>query len=254
MGKIYKEFFYVPRYGKIHDKVMMAQVALSALVILACLTAMSLSAYAWFSCNITAGTNTIQAADFDIVASVVQNDTPVHAVDGVYDLSDGAYTVSLTKTGNAQTGFCIVETVVNGIKTTFHTQQLQTDETMTFTLQVISESASVQFVPHWGTSVYYRDNENPLYISHGARVEVTVQGATSSTVLPPETGETPEQMVLVHTVVEGENLSWIADAYNTTPQAIADYNDLEDVRIIQIGQQLKIPVAKQEDVSERLQN
>lgn len=264
MGKLYREFFYVPKYGKINDKVMAAHVALCVIVIIACLTALSLSAYAWFSCNITSNTNMIKAADFDITVSVAQDNTSVEPnVDGTYRLETGTYLVGLTKAGNAQTGFCILETAVGETKTTFHTQQLGIDgeterNTLTFTLEVseLSNAAVVTFAPHWGTSLYYSDSNNALYIKDGSVVTVTADSASSSAEKPeekepaipatePETPSSSEQTQQIHTVLEGENLTWIANQYNTTVEAIAAYNDLEDISTIQIGQQLKIPPAEQ---------
>ncbi len=255
MGKLYREFFYVPKYGKINDKVMTVRVMLSAFVIIACLTALSLSAYAWFSFSVASGTNTIKTADFDITVSIPSAEPE----EGVYSLANGEYSVLLTKTGNAKTGFCIVEIAVGEAKTTFHTQQLGKDEgvergELTFTVQVsgLSEPATVSFTPHWGTSSYYSDNESPLYITDASTVSVTADGAgpleeeKGSPTEGTETSSDPEQTERIHTVVEGENLTWIANDYNTTAQAIADYNGLEDMRTLQIGQQLKIPPAATE--------
>ena len=42
--KLYKDFFYVPKYGKVREKVMIVQVAMSVSIIVMCLAAMSLSA------------------------------------------------------------------------------------------------------------------------------------------------------------------------------------------------------------------
>ena len=267
MGKFYREFFYVPKYGKIRDKVVIARVALSVAVIVGCLAALSLSAYAWFACDVTSGANVIQTANFDVTVSVKQDDVPVDpAADGTYSLVAGTYSVSLTKTGTANTGFCVVQTAVGDEKTTFHTQQLGVDgeterPTLTFTLEAL-HSASVSFAPSWGTSLYYTD-KGPLYIEDTSTVTVTTdaQGIVSGTTdqdaqekpdedppVTPETDtpdtdtpDTPEQTENVHIVAEGEWLYMIAEKYNTTPDAIAQYNNLENKSVLQIGQGLKIP-------------
>lgn len=253
MGKFYREFIYVPKYSKINDKVMTVRVALSAFVIVSCLTVLCLSTYAWFSFDIDSGTNTIKTAGFDIAVSVVSAEPE----QGVYKLEDGEYSVLLTKTGNAKTGFCIVEITAGETHTVLHTQQLGKDgETergeLSFTLKLsgLEEAATVRFTPHWGTSSYYKGDENAPYIEDTATVNVTAEGVLLTTETlreeEKETSQTPsgsEQTELIHTVAEGENLTWIANGYNTTPEAIAEYNGLEDLRTIQIGQQLKIPPA-----------
>lgn len=260
MGKLYREFFYIPKYGKVREKVMLARVALSAVTVLGCLAALSLSAYAWFSCDVASAANTIKSADFYVNVSVTANDEPIQAnTDGSYSLASGTYSVAMTKEGNAKTGFCIVDATAGNVKTTFHTQQFGVggEENLTFTLQVdLPEAASVSFTPHWGTSRYYSNGNAPLYIADAALVSVSTGGATSSASRPQEEEDLsasaediqeptlPEQAEIIHTVVEGENLTWIAERYNTTVKAIADYNGLEDISIIQIGQKLKIPPAE----------
>lgn len=252
MGKLYREFFYVPKYGKISEKTMTIRVALSAFVVVTCLIVLSLSTYAWFSMGVNSGSNAIKAAAFDLTVSVVSAEPE----QGAYKLENGEYSVLLTKTGNAKTGFCVVEITVDETKTTLHTQQLGKDGDLergelTFTLHVsgLTEAATVNFAAHWGTSSYYGGNDNSRYIENASIINVTAEGvlfATGNSHEEEETSQTPsngEQTELIHTVAEGENLTWIAKDYKTTPEAIAEYNGLKDVGVIQIGQQLKIPLA-----------
>ena len=51
MKKLYNEFFYVPKYGKVKEKVMLMRTALTVVIMVVCLFAMSLTAYAYFSHN-----------------------------------------------------------------------------------------------------------------------------------------------------------------------------------------------------------
>ncbi len=258
MRKLYNEFFYIPKYGKVREKAMLTRLTMTIAVVIMCLAVMGITAYAYFSHNITSSFNMIKAANFDLTVSVAvtnneTTDTVTATTDNTYTLTSGTYTVSLKKTGTAKTGFCIVEITVGEAKTTLHTQQLGKDGEvergeLTFTLNVsgLSEPATVSFVPHWGTSVYYRGDENSRYIEDAFAIDVSAEGVFFATGNPqkeeaPQTPSDPEQTELIHTVEEGENLTWIANAYNTTPEAIAKYNDLKDMRVIQIRQQLKIP-------------
>lgn len=165
MRELYDEYFCVPEDGKIRDKVMLARTAVTVLIMLLCLFAMSITAYAYFSNDSTAHVSTIKTADYTL-GIVIQNVETSEAPEStstsengfVYDLEPGEYTVTLNKHGSASTGFCI-------INDTYHTQQIgvsgsETIETITFTL-TIEEETTVTFKPHWGTSSCYGyENEN----------------------------------------------------------------------------------------------
>lgn len=269
MKELYNEYFHIPKHGKIRDKVMLIRTAITTIVMIVCLAAMSLTAYAYFSYNVTSGSNIIKAADFDVTVSVtVTSNETSNTIDanedGTYSLPSGTYFVSLTKAGTAKTGFCIVDTAIGDIKATYHTQQIGVDgederPTLTFTLDLteISGTTVVKFTPHWGTSHYYgyeNLDSNPLYIKHEGNVKITVgtsnpisesdeeKETTSDETTATET--TPTEVV--YTVQSGDTLSEIAKQYNTTVARIVAYNGLANANNIQAGQQLKIPPADYE--------
>lgn len=64
MRKFYRDFFYIPKYGKVQEKVMLTRVTMTVAIVIMCLAAMGFTAYAYFSCDVTSGFNTIQAANF----------------------------------------------------------------------------------------------------------------------------------------------------------------------------------------------
>lgn len=75
MKKIYEEFLKIPKNEKIRDKVMMTRISLSIATMVLCLGAMGITAYAYFSCNITSAVTTIQSARYTLdveVKEVVQ--------------------------------------------------------------------------------------------------------------------------------------------------------------------------------------
>ena len=76
MRKLYNEFFYIPKYGKIREKVMLARVSMTAVIMAVCLVAMSITAYAYFSYNVTSGSNAIKAASFytDVTVQITDED------------------------------------------------------------------------------------------------------------------------------------------------------------------------------------
>ena len=186
MKSFYDEYFRIPKEGdgKITDKVMLVKVAQIVVTMIVCLIAMSLSAYAYFSHNVTSGVNIIQSADFGLNVSVkdsTDTEVPIGS-DGLYVLKNGQYTVTLEKKGTASTGFGVIVVKVGETTTEhkYHTQQLNAaNSTMTFTLTLSgftdSEPANVKITPHWGTSSYYsyeNKDENPYYIQAGETATV----------------------------------------------------------------------------------
>ena len=193
MKSFYDEYFRIPKEGdgKITDKVMLVKVAQIVVTMIVCLIAMSLSAYAYFSHNVTSGVNIIQSADFGLNVSVkdsTNTEVPI-GTDGLYVLGNGTYTVTLEKKGTASTGFGVIEVTVGGNTTKYHTQQLgvggvpdstAVPATLEFKLNLSAlpadETATIKITPHWGTSIYYHyntDSSNQLYIQQNGEVTVT---------------------------------------------------------------------------------
>ena len=193
MKSFYDEYFRIPKEGdgKITDKVMLVKVAQIVVTMIVCLIAMSLSAYAYFSHNVTSGVNIIQSADFGLNVSVkdsTNTEVPI-GTDGLYVLGNGTYTVTLEKKGTASTGFGVIEVTVGGNTTKYHTQQLgvggvpdstAVPATLEFKLNLsalpTNETVTIKITPHWGTSIYYHyntDSSNQLYIQQNGEVTVT---------------------------------------------------------------------------------
>ena len=169
MGKWY-EIFRIPTEGKICEKTMVARVTVSTIVVLACLAAISVTAYAHFSANVTTSSNVISASGFRADVSVRVTDengaiVPVSSDDGkAYTVTlkkDASYyvTVSPNADNTAKTGYVIV--TVQGSDKRYHTQQIGLDggvvtEAVSFRVQPNADM-TVEFLSHWGTSSYYCD-------------------------------------------------------------------------------------------------
>lgn len=175
MTKFHNELFYIPKHAKISDKAMLIRAAVTVVIMVVCLAAMSITAYAYFSCSVTSGSNIIKSANFDATISAVdENNVPLEVTaDGnirKITLEPGTYTVTVSKTDSstAQTGFCIV-TIGS---TEYHTQQLGS---VSFTITVATET-EVSFLCHWGTSSCYGyDNldSNPNYITSDKSIDLS---------------------------------------------------------------------------------
>ncbi|MBE6926764.1 MAG: hypothetical protein E7461_07990 [Ruminococcaceae bacterium] len=181
MKKLYEEFFAIPEDGNVPEKVMLTRAVLTVAVILVCLSAMGITAYAYFSHSLTSSQNAIKTADFGTNISI-QNADPAQEpvqieqtdkkVQKVTLLAGNTYNVTIQKTGTATTGFCKISALGDD-DTVYHTQQLGA-EAITFTLTV-TNTTKVSFSANWGTSSYYaayaENGENhSLYILNGESV------------------------------------------------------------------------------------
>ena len=70
MKKVYDEFFGVSEDGIVREKVMLTRVVITVTVMVVCLIAMGLSAFAYFSSDVSSNSNIIRAANFDMKVTV----------------------------------------------------------------------------------------------------------------------------------------------------------------------------------------
>ena len=197
MRKLYNEFFYIPKHGKVREKVMLTRVAMTVMIVIMCLAAMSITAYAYFSYNITSGSNIIKSASFytDVTVQIAAEDgtavdtittnTSDHKSHSAELSANKTYTITVKHNdrSTAQTGFVIV--TAEGCETKYHTQQLGRDgdgNTYTITFKLTpGANTVVTFRSHWGTSTYYgyagdSDNNIEEYILDGEDIELVISG------------------------------------------------------------------------------
>jgi hypothetical protein len=183
--KLYKEYLFIPKHGKIRDKVFSARIALSVCIILFLLSATGMTAYAYFSNTATVNVSTINAARYDLDYTVTNESiviSPESGEGGDYSLGPGTYSVSLEPkgTGNAKTGFCIV--TIND--TDYLTSQINTDEEPFIFSLVVPDNTNIEvsFTAHWGMSSRYDFDSGINYIvnGYGLIVETSTEGFVSS--------------------------------------------------------------------------
>ena len=184
-------------------------------VMLACLAAMTYSAYAYFSHGITSGSNIIKSADYSLTVTMPDGILP--EAGGYYHLTNGGtYTVKLEKQGKAKTGFCVIEVKLDDNTTVkYHTQQIGLANgvetlTLSFTIDTTAiptgKTVKVKFIPHWGTSSHYNDEtykgtNGELYIEAGETVKITLPApslkvpmhTSPETLFVPETTSEPTE-------------------------------------------------------------
>ena len=210
MRKLYNEFFYIPKHGKIREKVMLTRLISTITIVIVCLAAMSITAYAYFSYNITSSFNTIKAAHFeaDVVITITDsNNEPVTVTKSgkakTANLEAGKYTIELSKGDcTAQTGFCILTIDDKSYFTDqigVDTDKALTDANVKFELW-LSSPTKIEVLSHWGTSVYYGYKDagrTEIFIVNGDTLDLTA-GTTNGdtdeseeTVTPAETQNNP---------------------------------------------------------------
>ncbi len=205
MRKLFDEFFYIPKHGKVREKVMLTRLASMITVVVLSLAAMSITAYAYFSCNITSGSNIIKAAHFEAKVSITMTEPKSDSVtvikEGevqVANLEAGNYTIELTAgESTANKGYCVITI---GDKT-YYTDQIGvdaaknlTDAGVKFDL-LISTATKIEVSSYWGTSVYYGyedDDRTEIFIKNDDTVDLTTPTTSDENAKEDEKGGTEE--------------------------------------------------------------
>ena len=205
MRKLFAGIVCRPKHAKVQEKTVVNRLILTVVAVLACLAAMGVTAYAYFSCSITSRLNNIQAAHFEAKISVRDDNGAAVAVETRDPMSyiaalEGGKTYRVTlehgEQSTAKTGFVIL--TANGCENGYHTQQLVRDEdgktrSVSFFLTPDGDT-EVTFLPHWGTSSYYpgyrESGENSqLYILDGETVILSIEESSNE---KEEEKDTPE--------------------------------------------------------------
>ncbi len=201
MSNLYLRFFHIPKHEKVRESVMLMRAALTVGVILFCLAAMSLSAYAYFSYNVTSRDTHLQAAVFDVDVTVQHTDKDGEQVDVSLDdtrryvaqLSGNTtyyVTIRVAEKSTTCKGYLMVKTE-NGDP--YYTQQFFKTATseMVNTDFFVTPTADTKlyFLTCWGTSSHYGspDAEGDRYIVTGERIRLEVGKGTLTTTTAPQT-------------------------------------------------------------------
>lgn len=210
MKELFNEYFFVDDNGKVKEKVMLTRITVSIVLIIACLAAMTVSAYAFFTSNVTSTDNVIKLGNFeaDVKIAYTDGEGKTALVDTVesekrsrnaflYADIDYTVTISANEEATAQTGFCVITANCN--KNIYHTQQIgvdgdKTTESIVFTLR-LSKDSIVNFYSHWGTSSYYDAYKNnleneELYIVDGDTVLIEADAGSSTVNAEDNTADT----------------------------------------------------------------
>lgn len=122
--------------------------------LLACVACLCATSWAWFSASVTA--TTIRTASYTVEISVSPGATVTPVNGGAFEIAlvTGDNIITLTPTGNATTGYCLVK--YN--ETTYYTGQLTTGS-LSFTVTAAAET-TLTITPTWGE--YTGSESKPL--------------------------------------------------------------------------------------------
>ena len=126
----------------------------SILGIILCMVCLAGATWAWFSDSVQTGPQTITAANYGVNVEIsgagedgVNVRVPAQP-DGGYILNGNTlYTIHLTASGTAQTGYCKIQTPQGE---SLYTDQISKDMPLTFTL-IPEEDGRYSFTAVWGT-------------------------------------------------------------------------------------------------------
>lgn len=214
---------------------MLMRVATTVGIVLACLFAMSVTAFAYFSHDVASGINILKSAWFNAEITVEGSaEFSVSKNENVstYDFAPGEYVITLKmKDGStAKTGFCIVK--MDG--KTYHTQQLGKDVTaegqkrdsISFKLNVNAQSVVVM-ESHWGTSSFYgfdTSATNALYIVNSDPMQVLTVGKVTIQSPTPPPAEPTNPVTDSSTESTETSSSTSTDSAMSTSESSADTN------------------------------
>lgn len=207
--KIYREFFYVPKYEKMTDKVFKGRIGLSVLTMIVCCALFCATTFAWFNSLQNTTVSPIVAADYSL--SVEVNGQALDTNEYICPLTtEDRHVFSITASGTATTGYCQI--TVNG--QSYTTVSIPKETSLALTI-VAAQGEEISFSAHWGAC----SDEGDRY-GNNAVVHVS---------------NTPYQL---YTVAENVTLEQIAAYYHVSAADILSYNGISQITI---GAEIKIP-------------
>ena len=239
-----KSYFYVPKHGKVRERTMLGRLTLTVAVIVGCLIAMSVSAYAYFSCSMFSGSNVIRSARFETAVSMNVGSAegeevlPVARTQQTYRAKlkqgiDYYVTVALDENNTASTGYFVLS--AQGCDITYHTQQVfasgQGTDRFSFILTV-SEDTEVELLSAWGTSALFDTPDHPRYVTAGETVHLTVRNNLSQSPIKDSAPAAPDGNTDLNS--DGQNITDSQEPADSTEptdtQAPADSTESTDVQ------------------------
>ncbi|MBR5156625.1 MAG: hypothetical protein IKW59_02545 [Clostridia bacterium] len=155
MKKLYEKYLKVSENEKISDSVFKSRIILSVIAILACMTMMVSTAFAFFSSN-TSKSFTMNAAVWDIDVKE-KNYGRISSVYTCLQTEGEVHEFTLSPCGTASQGYCIIEIKSpEGDVKEYCTTAFKGEKTLK--IQAVAGCA-ISFIPRWGKPDNYNINE-----------------------------------------------------------------------------------------------
>ena len=180
---------------KVSEKNLLTRGLVTLTVVILCLAAMTLTAFAYYSLDIVSGSNKIKAAFFDVDVVIDNgNITVIPGANKTYSASLPAGTHSIKVAHSAQStannGFVMVETT-EGVYYTRQLTKSDNTDSLTFIFETNAEMA-VKFSACWGTSIYHNTRADIYITENNNVVKITVDGISDDEAQEPIVPETTE--------------------------------------------------------------
>ncbi len=194
MKRIYKQYIKIPENDKISDSILKSRIILSALVILACITVMISTAFAFFRIDMEKNYE-MRSAVWNIAVEETSQGRVLSTYKCARTPEEGEmHEFILSARGSTATmGYCVIKiTSPEGETKEYYTPSFKRNETRTIEIQAVA-GCEIKFEPRWGKSVKYRTAE----LSGGTIIhsftpppeEPTTEGGETSTSSETTQGE-----------------------------------------------------------------
>lgn len=191
MKKLYRKYFFIPKEGKVSERMMMRRIGLYIATIVVCLGAMSVSAYAFVTWNVTSGVNVLTAAHFDMTVAPMSEARSSDPNGKSYKLTEGEYGFTLGHDGDASTGYCKIliyesdpDNSTDDAKWTYFSKQINDDSDRIIKITVPEgKTVYVRFIAEWGT-----------YSGDDAVTEIILGNDEENTTIETEQADSIEQI------------------------------------------------------------
>ena len=198
----------------------------SLLSIFVCISLLCLTTYAWFTSTTSTSISTITSATYNLSYKIGDSDTSTNiSNDGTttYQIENNSVEITLTTTGNASNGYCVIK--IN--EDIYYTDQITIDTSYTFTLDG-ANSYTITFIPYWGQlslSIEGTKIENNSTLSLGTSLSLNEDGNavadelevdTDTNNLDEDTTESSSEIVDADTSIESDDNLIEDDGINET--------------------------------------
>lgn len=251
MKRFFKEFFHIPKNGRVTEKAMLTRIILSVTMILTCMAAMSITAYAYFTCSVFSGVTKMQAAVWTIAVTAeadVAENSGVYAMDNSAGTEERVYQFKVAKdpTATASLGYAKIDIKTDvdnyGAQQTYYTQpigkflvggNMTEDLDRDVKIKVpAGKVAYVQFTAELGSCAKQPVIEEstgilPQYAAGVAVTPETTEPETTEETTEPETTEKKTEPETTEEATETETTEEPTEPVTTEPETTEELTEAE---------------------------